>query len=82
MKGKLFKGTKITGKNGNVYTVDSLISEGTGQGDIYKLRNDRKEVYAFKLFHTGNKKKNLEQCMKHSHLELHHMLELHLVLIE
>lgn len=64
MKGKLFKGTKITGKSGNVYTVDSLISEGTGQGDIYKVRNERREVYAFKLFHTGNRKKNLEQIEK------------------
>lgn len=53
----LYKGTKLMGENGNVYHVDSVISVGTGQGDIYKVRNDRKEVFAFKLFHTGKPKK-------------------------
>ncbi|MDE7108194.1 MAG: hypothetical protein K2O39_07715 [Clostridiales bacterium] len=53
----LYKGTKLLGENGNIYRVDSLISTGTGQGDIYKVRNDRKEVFALKLFHTGKPKK-------------------------
>ena len=41
-----------------------LISEGTGQGDIYKVINDKKEIFALKLFHTGKKKDNLEQIKK------------------
>ncbi len=53
----LYKGTKLTGENGNIYHIDSVISTGTGQGDIYKVRNDRKEVFALKLFHTGKPKK-------------------------
>lgn len=53
----LYKGTKIVGEKGNVYHIDSVISVGTGQGDIYKVCNDRKEIFAFKLFHTGNPKK-------------------------
>lgn len=53
----LYKGTRLSGENGNIYHVDSVISTGTGQGDIYKVRNDRKEVFALKLFHTGKPKK-------------------------
>ena len=58
---KLYKGTRVAGQNGNLYTVDSLISEGTGQGDIYKVFNVRREVYAMKLFHAGSRKKLLKQ---------------------
>jgi len=55
----LHKGLQISGRNGNVYTIDSLISAGTGQGDIYRVFNSRKEVFAMKLFHPGSKKKKL-----------------------
>lgn len=54
---KLYKGAKLIGENGNVYYVVSEISSGTGQGDIYKVRNERKEIFAFKLFHTGKQKR-------------------------
>lgn len=37
------------------FVVDSLIHSGTGQGDIYKVHSG-KDVYAMKLFHTGNVK--------------------------
>lgn len=58
----LHKGVQIEGRNGNTYTIESLISAGTGQGDIYKVFNVRKEVFALKLFHPGgNKKKQLKQ---------------------
>lgn len=60
----LYKGIKLVGENGTVYHVDSVISVGTGQGDIYKVRNDRKEVFAFKLFHTGKPRKIRRQIEK------------------
>ena len=50
----LHKGFRITGNDGNVYVVDSVISIGTGQGDIYKVFNLRREKLALKLFHKGN----------------------------
>ena len=60
----LYKGTQFAGKDGNNYTVDEVISVGTGQGDIYRVHNQRKEKFAFKYFHTGNKKKLYEQIEK------------------
>lgn len=61
MKTILYKGTRIKGKNGGLYVVESLINHSTGQGDVYKIKNDRKEVFALKLFHSGDRKKNLLQ---------------------
>lgn len=60
----LYKGTEFKDKDGNDYTVDEVISVGTGQGDIYRVHNQRKEKFALKLFHTGNKKKLLAQIEK------------------
>ena len=37
------------------FVIDSLIHTGSGQGDIYKVHCD-KDVYALKLFHTGDAK--------------------------
>ncbi len=54
MENNLYKGLKFTGSSGNVYTVESVISIGTGQGDVYKVHNARMEKFAFKLFHKGN----------------------------
>lgn len=53
----LYKGTRFTGENGNTYIIEKTISIATGQGDIYLVHNERKEKYAFKLFHKGNVKK-------------------------
>lgn len=53
----LYKGTRFTGENGNTYIVEKTISIATGQGDIYLVHNERKEKYAFKLFHKGDTKK-------------------------
>lgn len=50
----LKKGFKIIGDNGNSYTVEGVISIGTGQGDVYKVYNSRKELFALKLFHKGD----------------------------
>ncbi|HIS36259.1 TPA: serine/threonine protein kinase [Candidatus Scatousia excrementigallinarum] len=63
----LFKGTVVHGQNGNTYKIIKLISQGTGQGDIYKVINARKEVFAFKLFHSGTKDFNqrlIERLMR------------------
>ncbi len=38
------------------FVIDSLIHTGSGQGDIYKIHSD-KDIYALKLFHTGDVKK-------------------------
>lgn len=38
------------------FIVDSLIHTGSGQGDIYKVHCD-KDIYALKLFHTGDVKR-------------------------
>lgn len=64
MKGQLLKGETLRGKSGELYRVESLISNGTGQGDIYRVRSSRKEVFAVKLFHTGDRKKNLKQIAR------------------
>ena len=50
-------GDKIRTEDGSKeFVIDSLIHTGSGQGDIYKVHND-KDVYALKLFHTGDYKK-------------------------
>lgn len=50
-------GDKIYSEDGaKAFVVDSLIHTGSGQGDIYKVRSDQ-DVYAMKLFHTGNMKR-------------------------
>lgn len=60
-KSLLKRNTVITSaKNGQEYIVDAVISSGTGQGDIYKVHND-KGTFALKLFHSGNDKKLLKQ---------------------
>ena len=53
----LYKGTRFTGENGHTYIVEKTISVATGQGDIYLVHNERKEKYAFKLFHRGDMQK-------------------------
>lgn len=54
---KLKPGTKIASENNlKVFIVDSLLHTGSGQGDIYKVHSDH-DVYALKLFHTGNQKR-------------------------
>lgn len=50
----LMKGRRLIGENGNVYVIEGLISRGTGQGDIYRAYNLRKEKFALKLFHKGD----------------------------
>ncbi len=42
------------------YVVDSVISAGTAQGDIYKVFCGE-DAYAMKIFHNGEKKKLLKQ---------------------
>ena len=50
-------GDKIYSEDGaKAFVVDSIIHTGSGQGDIYKVRSDQ-DVYAMKLFHTGNMKR-------------------------
>ena len=56
----LNKKTVIVSDKNVEYIVDSLISDGTGQGDIYKVLSDGKE-YAMKLFHAGDEEKMTEQ---------------------
>lgn len=57
MKIKLYANQRIKSEDGTKeFVVDSLIHEGSGQGDIYKVHNG-KDVYALKLFHTGDIKK-------------------------
>lgn len=66
----LYKGTRFTGENGNDYVVTKVISTGTGQGDIFLVQNARKEKFAFKLFHKGDKKilrEQIEKLMKRGH---------------
>lgn len=43
-------------EGGREFTVEGLIHSGSGQGDIYKVRAG-KEIYALKLFHTGDPKR-------------------------
>ncbi len=60
---KLKPGTKITFKSNNlikVFTVDSLLHTGSGQGDIYKVYSNQ-DIYALKLFHTGDQKRLRKQ---------------------
>ena len=48
---------KISSEDGaREFTVDSLIHTGSGQGDIYKVHSG-KDIYALKLFHTGDQKR-------------------------
>lgn len=61
---RLYKGSTIVGSNGNKYKIDKLISQGTGQGDVYKVLNERMEVFALKLFHPGKRKRKLEQIQR------------------
>ena len=42
------------------FVVDALIHSGTGQGDIYKV-HEGKDVYALKLYHTGDPKRHRRQ---------------------
>ena len=50
-------GDKIHTEDGKrEFIIDSLIHTGSGQGDIYKIHSD-KDIYALKLFHTGDAKK-------------------------
>lgn len=54
---KLKVNQKISSEDGkHEFIVESLIHTGSGQGDIYRVRED-KDVYALKLFHTGNPKR-------------------------
>ena len=56
MTTKLKVGERVFAENSNkTFIVDSLLHAGSGQGDIYKVHSD-KDVYAMKLFHTGNPK--------------------------
>ncbi len=64
MKDILLKDTIIVGTNGNNYYVDGLISNGTGQGDIYKVHNNCNEIFALKLFHNGDNDKQLKQIKR------------------
>ena len=50
----LKKGRRLVGENGGLYEIESLISQGTGQGDIYRAHNAKKERFAIKLFHKGD----------------------------
>lgn len=56
----LNKNTVITSERNTKYIVISLISSGTGQGDIYKVSSDGRE-YAMKLFYGEDEEKLLEQ---------------------
>lgn len=56
----LNKNTVVHSESGTEYKVDSLISSGTGQGDVYKVIADGSE-YAMKLFYGGDEEKMLEQ---------------------
>lgn len=58
---RLKPGEKVATLDGGAeYTVDALIHSGSGQGDIYKVHRG-KDVYAMKLFHSGDPKKHLKQ---------------------
>lgn len=58
---KLKVNQKIRSEDGkHEFIVESLIHTGSGQGDIYKVR-ENKDVYALKLFHTGNPKRIRKQ---------------------
>lgn len=58
---KLKVNQKIISEDGkHEFLVESLIHTGSGQGDIYRVRED-KDVYAFKLFHTGDPKRIRKQ---------------------
>ena len=48
----LLKDTALLSEMNQEYRIVSLISSGTGQGDIYKVACDGRE-YALKLFYDG-----------------------------
>ena len=57
----LKQGDKIHTDDGKrEFVIDSLIHTGSGQGDIYKIHSGR-DVYALKLFHTGDTRKLRKQ---------------------
>lgn len=56
----LNKNTTILSDKGTEYTISSLISSGTGQGDVYKVTSGGTE-YAMKLFYNEGEEKLLEQ---------------------
>ena len=58
---KLKQGERVASADGKrEYTVEQLIHEGSGQGDIYKVRQG-KDVFALKLFHSGDPARHLKQ---------------------
>jgi len=53
-KFRLKPGSRVFSDDGRrEFIVDTLIHEGSGQGDIYKVHAGR-ETYAMKLYHTGD----------------------------
>ncbi|MBQ9749780.1 MAG: serine/threonine protein kinase [Clostridia bacterium] len=65
----LEKDTTIVSESGQEYVVLSLVSEGTGQGDVYRVSSDGAD-YALKLFYGGNEevlKEQVRVLMKRGH---------------
>lgn len=65
----LKKGTAIVSDTNQEYVVISLVSEGTGQGDIYRVISNGTD-YALKLFYEGNEevlKEQIRVLMKRGH---------------
>ena len=58
----LEKDTLLVAESGQEYRVLSLISSGTGQGDIYKVSRDDGE-YALKLFYAGEEDRMRRQIL-------------------
>lgn len=62
----LDRGYKVVSDNGKKsFLVDSLISRGTGQANIYLVREEKsRDLYALKLFYPGNEKAHRAQIAR------------------
>lgn len=52
----MITGDQITAESGRSYRILELISDNTGQGDVYLVQREG-VFYAFKLFHTGDRER-------------------------